>query len=181
MHITPPSPQQDFGFYNGYIQKAGKDDLLTLLQQNLQQLKEMVASLTEEQLQFRYAPDKWSIKEILVHLIDSERTFNYRIMRASRDDQGVIPAINISEFVLKSHAAERTTAGIMEEFELLRKASIVMFRNMHPSMLELVAPARDTMVTVRGYGYAMAGHVVHHMEIMKERYLPALAGKQTVA
>lgn len=181
MFIAPPATEQDFGFYNNYIQKAGKDDLLTLLQQNLQHLQEMVASLTEAQLQFRYAPDKWSIKEILVHLIDSERTFNYRIMRASRDDKGVIPAINITEFVLRSHAAERTTDSIMEELELLRKATIVMFRNMHPSMLELSAPARDTMVTVRGYGYAMAGHIVHHLEIIKERYLPALAGRQTVA
>jgi len=181
MIIPPPSPDQDFGFYNNYIQKAGQGDLLSLLQQNLQQLKDMISPLTEEQLAFRYAADKWSVKETLVHLVDSERTFNYRIMRASRGDQGIIPAFDIAEFVFKSRASERSAAGLMAEFELLRKASILMFQEMPSSLLELTSPARDKQVSVRGFGFAMVGHVMHHMGILQERYLPALAQQHTIA
>ncbi|MBS1687155.1 MAG: DinB family protein [Bacteroidetes bacterium] len=181
MLITLPTPDQDFGFYNGYIQKAGTDDLVSSLEKNLQQLKDLVSPLTEEQLQFRYAPDKWSIKEILVHLVDSERTFNYRIMRASRGDQGVIPAFNITEFVLNSHASEKSVKNIMSEFELLRHATILMFEEMHPSMLEKVSPSRDIMVSVRGFGFAMVGHVNHHSQIIKERYFTAFAEERSLA
>jgi len=181
MHIAPPTADQNFGFYNGYIQKAGKDDLISSLKKNLQQLKELVSPLTEEQLQFRYAPDKWSIKETLVHLVDSEKTFNYRIMRASRGDQGIIPAFNIAEFVLNAHASERSIRNIMAELELLRNATILMFEEMHPSMLDKVSPARDVMVSVRAFGFAMVGHVNHHSEIIKERYLTSFAKEQSLA
>lgn len=145
--------------------------MISALNENLTELLQLFRGLSEEQLQHRYAADKWSIKEILLHLIDAERTFNYRIMRASRGDQAILPAWDIHSSVTNGHAAERNTQKMIEELELLRKATIVMFEDMPEAMLDLAAPARDTIVSVRAWGYAVVGHSIHHMEIIREKYL----------
>ncbi len=170
MHIEPPS-QNDYGFYSGYIAKAPATDLLTALAETWNELKELVSTLSEEHLLYSYAPGKWTIKEVLVHLIDAERNFCYRIMRISRGDQAQLPMYNVHEFITNAYAATRETANIMQELELLRKATIVMFTGMHPEMLDKTGPARDVTISVRALGFAMAGHVVHHMTIIKEKYL----------
>lgn len=173
MHIAPPAPGSDFGFYNTYVFKTGSTELVTALNANLNELKNLVKSLTEDQLLCRYEPGKWSIKEMLQHLVDAERNFCYRAMRISRKDQAPLPMFDIHQFVMNSHADERSTANMMEEWELLRKTTILMFENMHPDMLDLTGPARDVTVSVRALGFAIAGHTIHHMTIIKEKYLPA--------
>jgi len=175
MLISPPPPGQDFGFYNGYVSSVKDTDLVSALQANLTQLIEFYRALSEEQLQYRYAPGKWSIKEMLQHLIDAERNFSYRIMRISRNDQGHLPAYDIHQFTLESDVADKDVDLMINEWEHLRKAAILMFENMSPSLIDRTGPARDLIISVRALGFAMVGHVIHHMNMIREKYLPAIA------
>jgi hypothetical protein len=170
MLITPPT-SADYGFYNGYISKAPQTDLVTALHNNWQNISQLAQGFTAEQLELSYAEGKWSIKEILMHLVDGERNFCYRIMRISRNEQNIVPVYNIHDFIVNAHVEYRSAESIMEEYDMLRKASIVMFKNMHPDMLDRTGQVRDTIVSVRALGFAMVGHVIHHMDTIKEKYL----------
>ena len=175
MKISPPI-DTDFGFYNNYIYKIKDKDLITALHDNWTEIKAMADGLTKDELSYRYDTGKWSIKEVFVHLVDAERNFAYRIMRASRGDQGILPAYNIHDFILNAHADQRSMANIMQELELLRKTTITMFEGIHPDMLDKTSPARDVMVSVRAFGFCIAGHAVHHMEVIRKKYLVAVSG-----
>jgi hypothetical protein len=177
MYIAPPA-KADFGFYNNYISISPDTDLVTALTGNSQELRKLIFTLSDMQLSYRYEPGKWSIKETLVHLIDAERNFCYRVMRLSRGDQAALPMYDIHQFVINAHAADRDINNIIEELELLRKATIAMFQGMHPSMLDKTGPARDVIISVRALGFAMVGHVIHHMNIINEKYLPAFTRSQ---
>jgi len=174
MKILPPSIKTDYGFYNNYIRKATENDLIAALNDTLDQAKSLAGTFSDEQLNFRYSEGKWSIKELFVHLVDSERTFCYCIMRISRGDESILPAINVHDFIINSQASERTIASILKELELLRRATILMFEEMNEPMLEKTAMVRDAVISVRALGFAMAGHIIHHSDIIKEKYLPEI-------
>ncbi len=170
MHIAPPPPA-DYGFYSGYVNKAPNTDLLTALHENLAELNKLVSSFSDEDLLYRYETGKWNLKEVLVHLIDAERNYCYRIMRISRNDQAQLPMFDIHAFVMNSHATERDLNSIMDEMQIIRAATIAQFAGMHPSMLDRTGPAREVIISVRALGFAIVGHVMHHMDIIKHKYL----------
>jgi len=174
MLIAPPHTI-DYGFYNGYITHAIGTDLITALENSWADVNTVIGNLSEEQLLFRYDAGKWSIKELMAHLVDAERNFCYRSMRFSRQNDMPLPPLDVYQFVMNSHATERDIKDILSELEFLRKATILMFKGMQPSMLELTGPARtpagDIQVSVRALGFALAGHSMHHMAVIKERYL----------
>jgi hypothetical protein len=170
MQIAPPA-EINFGFYNGYIGYAIGADLITVLENNWKDIQSAISPLTEQQLLMRYEADKWNIKEVMVHLVDSERNFCYRIMRFSRQEQTPLPMFDIHKFIINAHASERDIKDILLELELLRRATIIMFKGMPEFMLELTGPARDAQLSVRALGFAIAGHCMHHLNVIKERYL----------
>jgi hypothetical protein len=170
MNITLPAVY-DYGFYNEYVSNVGDMDLITALEKGWAEMHGVFSALNEEQLAFRYEPGKWSIKEVMVHLIDGERNYNYRIFRISRGDRAQLPPVDMYQFAV-SGADGRHTESILSELELLRKASILMFKDMTEDMLERTGPARGVdSISVAGLGFSMAGHSMHHMKIVKERYL----------
>ena len=169
MIIAPPPADKDFGFYSGYISRVTDTDLVPALRKNLAELKELVDSLNAEQLAYRYDIDKWSIKEVIVHLVDAERNFCYRTMRISRGDQAVLPMYDVHSFIANAHVADRDIKKIMHEMEALREATIIMYEDMPQAMLDLEGPARDTMLSPRAIGYAIIGHIMHHVEIIKKQ------------
>jgi len=176
MQILPPQPA-DFGFYAGYISKAPDTDLITALEQTMSDLRELAATLSPEDLELRYAPGKWSIQETYQHLVDAERNFCYRIMRISRGDTGTIAPFDIYPFVVNSAASQRSFGSILEELEHLRRGTILMFQGMTPEMIDREGPARDIVISVRALGFAMTGHCLHHIALIREKYLnqPAAA------
>lgn len=170
MQILPP-PAADYGFFNNYISLAPRTDLVTALEDNIDEIKAFALHLSKEQLDLRYAPGKWTVKENFAHLVDAERNFCYRCMRISRGDHGILPPFDIHTFVVNGHAETRGIDSIIEELEHLRNASISMFRGMTPAMLDLEGPARDITISVRALAYAMLGHTLHHMTMIREKYL----------
>lgn len=165
------NPGYDYGFYNGYINNACDTDLITALEASWTSVHHIFSQLTDEQLALRYEPGKWSIKEILQHLVDAEHIFCYRILRISRGDQSPLPPIDMNMFIGNAHADKRSAQTMLTELQLLREASILMFKDMPAELLDRTGPVRDVTISVRALGFALAGHCMHHTKIVKERYL----------
>lgn len=172
MIIAPPAAHETFGFYDHYIKKFAADtDLITALTTIHNDTLALLNPLSDEALNYRYAEEKWSIKEILQHLIDAERNFGFRAMRFARGEQSVIPGYDVHTFVTASLADTRTKEDLLQEWELLRNATLLQYKTFHLSVLELRGPARDTQLSVRSIGFLIAGHEMHHINVIKEKYL----------
>lgn len=170
MQILPP-PAADYGFYNYYVGLAPQHELAEALKENMATIRSFALSLSEEDLALRYAPGKWTVKENFAHLVDAERNFCYRIMRISRGDKGALPAFDIHNFVVNAHAGQRNIDDIIEELGHLRAATILMFKGMTAGMVDIIGPARDIMISSRALGYALVGHGLHHINMIREKYL----------
>ena len=145
--------------------------LLDHLAKNFQRTEAFMLSLPLEKLAFRYAEDKWTIKEIMIHLIDMERIYSYRMLRFARNDQTILPGFNDRDYVANSGANERDTEELLEELYTVRNATISLLNGLTDAALLRSGIMNEHPVTVRALAYHIAGHEVHHMNIIKERYL----------
>jgi CO dehydrogenase/acetyl-CoA synthase gamma subunit (corrinoid Fe-S protein) len=121
-----------------------------------------------------YAPEKWTVRDILQHVIDNERIMAYRALRFSRNDKTNLPGYD--EEVLAAHtvASKRSVTDLMEEFILIRQTSLLLFKNMNEEMILCPGTANNTQITPLALGFVIIGHPVHHMNIIRERYYPLL-------
>lgn len=132
---------------------------------------ELLDLVTEVQGGYAYEQGKWTIKELLVHMIDTERIFCNRALRFARNDKTDLPGFDHDIYVSHSNANERNLADIMNEFDLVRAATIALFKGFSTEMLNQKGTANDNPLTVMAIGYIIAGHERHHVNILKERYL----------
>ena len=146
-------------------------NLLQELKGNFQLVKQLICSLTEEKLLYRYAPGKWTIKEVLVHIIDDERIYAYRALRFARNDKTELPGFEQDDYALSSGANHRSLQGIFEEYEAVRQSTIAMFNSFTEEALIRTGIANKNSTTVRALAWHIAGHEVHHLNIIKQRYL----------
>lgn len=119
----------------------------------------------------RYEPGKWSIKELLGHLIDSERIFTYRALRFARNDHAPLSGFDQDPYVAEANFDQRPWSELVAEFEHLRRSTILFFRGLKPESETRFGVANNASITVRALGYAIAGHELHHMRILREKYL----------
>jgi uncharacterized damage-inducible protein DinB len=149
---------------------ADDDSILKHLRQMFLIIKEFVYSLPEEKLYYRYAPGKWTIKEILLHLIDDERIFAYRALRYARNDKTELPGFEQDDYVITSGANERSLESIFEEYEAVRHSTIALFSGLpEESLLRRgVLTGNTNERTVRALLYHIAGHELRHFNIMKK-------------
>jgi len=145
--------------------------LLTHLRNNLIATKKLVLSLPGEKLSYRYAKNKWTIKEILVHILDDERIYAYRALRFARNDKTELPGFEQDDYALYSRANERDIENILEEYEAVRDSTIALFNGLPEDSFLRVGTANNNKVTVRALAYHIAGHELHHINIIKEKYL----------
>lgn len=145
--------------------------LLSHLWSNLKSTKELVQSLSAEKLLFRYAEGKWTIKEVLVHLIDDERIYTYRALRFARNDNTELPGFDQDPFAFYSNANKRSVESTLEEYEAVRLATITLFDGLSDDVMLRSGMANKNISTVRALGYHIAGHEMHHVNIIKSRYL----------
>jgi len=149
------------------------DDGLVLnhLKDNLRSAKNFILSLPEEKLTYRYEEGKWTIKEILQHIIDDERIYAYRALRFARNDKTELPGFDQDEYAFESGANERDIKDILKEFRSVRKATISLFEGFDNDALTRAGMADGKVMSVRAAAYHIAGHEMRHMNIIKERYL----------
>jgi hypothetical protein len=160
--------------YADYISKVPGTDVLGVLEAQRLQMVHLFAGRSERDGSFRYGPGKWTVKEVLGHITDTERIFTYRALRIARRDLTPLPGFEQDDFVRNGGFAARTLADLAEEFEVVRNASIALFRSFDEEAWSRRGVASEKEVTVRALGFITAGHQIHHRVILEERYFPAI-------
>ena len=169
-----PEATEYADYYAKYISKVPGTDLLNVLESERAEMLRLLASRTERDGNFRYAPEKWTIKETLGHISDAERIFAYRALRIGRGDKTPLPGFEQDDFVRGGGHAGRTLTDLMEEFSAVRAASITLFRSFDENAWSQRGVASQKEVTARAIGFMVAGHQIHHRMILEERYFPAI-------
>ena len=166
-----PETSEYAEFYAGYVSLVEETDIVSALQTQLTEIEILFAEMPLEKAGYRYAPDKWSIKQLLGHMIDGERVFAYRALRFARNDQTPLPGFDQDTFMENSNFDERTIADLLEEFLYLRQANVIFFKTLDEKAWSNIGTASNAPVSVRAIAYVMVGHVRHHVNILRQHYL----------
>ena len=158
-------------YYEPYVSLVADDDIIDTLASQPTRLNDLMTALPEDKGTYSYAEGKWSIKELLGHLIDGERMFAYRLLRISRGDKTPIEGFEQDGYIENAHSNQRSFADLLEEFALLRRANMIFFKNMTDDAWSRVGTANNVQISARALVYIMAGHIEHHLNIFRERYL----------
>lgn len=158
-------------YYEGYVSSVAETDIVAAMSGQLSEIEHLFALMPEEKGGFAYAPGKWTIKELLGHLIDGERVFSYRALRISRRDQTPLSGFDQDLFIANADFNSLKLTDLVEEFLFLRRANIIFFRNLSEEKWSRTGTASDNPVSVRALAYILVGHVRHHENILKEKYL----------
>lgn len=162
-------------YFNRYINLVEDTDVITALEKYGASFFEKEILKLEHLGERVYAHGKWTVKDILQHIIDAERVFSYRAMRFARNDQTTLPGFDEEEYAVHTQAKKRAVSGLIEEFRLLRSANIMFFKSLDEESLRREGIASGDKISVLGLGFTMAGHPLHHMQVIKERYYPLLS------
>jgi uncharacterized damage-inducible protein DinB len=155
-----------------YIKLVPDDGLLlNHLKESFEKIRDFILSIPVEKFIYRYAENKWTIKEILVHIIDDERIYSYRALCFARNDKTELPGFEQDDYALFSNANDRSVENILNEYEAVRNATITLFNGFDETALLRQGIANKNKATVRALGYHLAGHELHHINIIKEKYL----------
>lgn len=167
--MNQPQPNEYSGHVKNYISLVS-GDVIELLQRQATEFPEMINSLAEK-ADCAYAPGKWTIKEVVGHVIDTERIFVYRMTAFARAEQAALPGFEQDGYVANASFSNRSLLSLTEEFTLLRKANLYFFRALSEEELDRSGTASDRSISVRAILFATAGHLIHHTQIIKERYI----------
>jgi uncharacterized damage-inducible protein DinB len=158
-------------YFDHYIKLVKSDDIFEELSQAYVETMELVTSLDAETLHYRYAEGKWNILEIMQHIIDTERIFNYRALRIARADKTVLAGFDENAFAAHSFAAERDINDIVREFSIVRASTIELFKSFSPDALDYLGTSNNHIVSPRAILFIILGHELHHRNIIQQRYL----------
>jgi hypothetical protein len=169
--LARPQPNEAASYYSTYIDRVTGDDIVNVLATQLDEVPAFLAEISEEQSLHRYAPDKWSMRELLGHLNDTERVFMFRAVWFARGFQDSLPSFD-QEIGFKAAESDKVSwASHIEEFRAIRSATLAFLRNLPADAWLRSGIASGNSVTVRALAYIVAGHVAHHLAILRERYL----------
>lgn len=174
-HIEFPS-KSEYPIYAGmYTKLVNKDgSLIEQLKSSLERTKALINSLSKEELDYRYEKNKWSIKEVLVHIIDDERIYGYRALSFARNDKTNLPGFEQDDYNNNSDTSERTIENIIDEYESLRLSTIALFNGFSDKALKRLGIANGNQASVRALGYHILGHDLHHIKAIENLYLKKL-------
>jgi len=170
--MTKPEKKEYPEFFQTYINALeAEDSLLNHLETSLKYFEEVLLEIEFGKQEYRYAEGKWTVKEIVQHLIDVERVFVYRALRYSRKDSGPLLSFDENSFVSNYDINKRNFDDMLNEFTLLRRSTIFMFQDFEEEILDITGKVGDQSISVRAIGYICSGHVMHHLKVIKERYI----------
>ena len=170
MTIERPSPQDYPPLYETYIRLI-KGDVIEELEDQQISFYQFIKGIAPELENYKYAEDKWTIKEVLGHILEVERVMAYRALAISRGDQQPLPGMDENKYVANSNYQERSISDLAEEFNHLRRANIYLCRSFSSGMLGMKGVANNKEIAVSALVFILAGHLKHHENILKERYL----------
>lgn len=169
--MAKPSPDTYFTYFKRYIDLVPEEDLMTGFYNQTASIEPFLNNITEDQSNYAYAEDKWTIKELLQHVIDTERIFNYRALCFARGEQQNLPGFEENDYAANAHTDQRKWDSLVEEFIALRKATIMMYESFDAAALEKSGRANNHPATALSIGFTTIGHYYHHKKILEERYL----------
>jgi hypothetical protein len=158
-------------FYHNYIKQVPDNDLMIAFKTQTPAVIDFLKNLPIEKVDYAYVPGKWTIKEVLQHLIDAERVFCYRALRFARKDPTPLPGFDENLFAKNSNAASRSWSDLLEEFTAVRKATEWLYGSFDEEQLNAAGLSNNHSNYVLAFGYISVGHSLHHMKIIRERYL----------
>ena len=165
-----PEASEYASFYHRYVESVPDGDIVELLRSGGRELLEAIRRIPEARAGHRYGPEKWTIRQVIGHLIDAERIFTYRALRAARGDRTPLASFDENAYVRTAGSDARTLADLAREMECVRQASVLLFESLPADAWGLSGIASEREVSVRALAYITAGHALHHLRILRERY-----------
>lgn len=169
--IGRPERDEAAEFYWTYIDKVRGDNALAVMEWQLEEVPKLLGGVSEERSLFRYAPEKWSIRQVLNHVTDTERAFAFRALWFARGFEGALPGFDQDVAAARAGADALPLSDHIEEFKRVRLATVSLYRNLPDAAWLRTGVASGKPFTVRAVGFIVAGHAAHHFEILRERYL----------
>ncbi len=167
--IVSPSEYDEYTAY--YLQLVPKGDFHEALENSRQQTVAFFQSIPKEKHEYRYAPGKWTIKDIVQHLIDVERIFAYRCLRFARKETVALPGFEVEDYAKMALANHRPMNHLIKEFDCTRTSTQLLFKSFTQEMWQQTGTASDNVLSVRAMGFKLIGHDLHHCQVIRERYL----------
>lgn len=161
-------------YFDKYIELSTSKDLEETLVESHNHLIQTILPLSEEDMMFKYSKEKWSIKDLLQHLIDTERVFIYRAMRFARNDKTELPGFDENLFANEAQADKKTKHQLIEEYIAVHKSTIMFYNTLSNESYERKGVASKEVLSVRQIAHIIAGHIQHHLTVIEERYLPKI-------
>ncbi len=171
MLIDRPDSSEYAPYFAAYIAEVPDGDVVDLLARQNDETARLLGGLSEAQALHRYAPGKWSLKEVVGHMADTERVFGYRALRIARNDPTPLPGFDENLFVAHANADARPLADLIDEFRLVRRSTVALFRSFTPEAIARRGTSNEKTLSVRALVYITAGHERHHVQIVRERYV----------
>jgi hypothetical protein len=168
--VARPQPGEYAPYYDRYISLIQGEDILNTLDQQRREMMLLISCRDDEEGGFRYAPEKWSAKEVLGHVCDTERIFAYRALRIARADATPLGGFEQDDYVRNGPFAQRPLADLVEDFIAVRRATLSLLRNLDETAWSRRGIANKNEVSVRALAYIIAGHELHHRRILEEKY-----------
>jgi DinB family protein len=170
MPAERPKPAEYNPYYDRYISLIPGSDILVTLTSEWPKTVSLLSSRSEKDAELRYAPGKWSVKEVVGHMVDTERIMAYRALRFARNDQTPIEGYEQDDYVRAGPYSQLRLADLVEEFKAVRAATLALFRNLSPEDWTRRGVANKNEITVRALAYVIAGHELDHRHLLEERY-----------
>lgn len=165
-----PADTEYAPLYAAYISLVPEEDILAVLTQQVEAVRRLAASVPEDRETFRYAPEKWSIREVFGHLGDAERVFGFRAFAFSRGEPGALPGFDENAYVARSGYERRSLESLAGDFTSIRQGNLSLLRGLDEEGWSRVGTANGLAVSVRALAFIMAGHARHHLAILRDRY-----------
>ena len=160
-------------YYGRYIELVEHEDVVEALGEQLDEILGLLGSLDPGIGEFRYAPDKWTLKQVVCHVLDSERIFGVRALCIARGDTQPLPGFDENAYAEQARAERRSISGLAREFELVRRSNIALFKCLDTEVWQRTGTANGATISVRAIPWIVAGHAAHHVRVLRERYLEA--------
>ncbi|MEQ6122287.1 DinB family protein [Reichenbachiella sp. MALMAid0571] len=169
--IEKPEEGEYNEFYQTYIDKVRTKDIIEFLKTQRKSIVRFLNAIPEERYSYKYGEGKWSVKQVLRHMIDTEIVFGYRVHSIAKNKAAELPGMDQNDYMTNSNDSQNTFEMLVEEFNNVRKANISMIENLDPALSKNMGKASGFPISVRAQMYILAGHIEHHKLVLKEKYL----------
>lgn len=166
-----PNPTEYASYYDGYIKLVPQENVLDVLNEQVAVVKSVLAKVELNKENYRYAPKKWTIKEVVGHMVDTERIMAYRALCIARGEKNALPGYDDNEYVANANFNASSLTILTHHLELVRAANLALFKTFDEEAFNKIGVANKADISVRALLFIIAGHTQHHLNVIKEKYL----------